>query len=126
MVEKQSCLRGKRVAVGILIAVLAVLGFGVLPGDSAAFESFAEGTGHGQEHPEFRAVAYDYVVRGSRAMRTHPFGVPSRGLIMAIRSAPLLPKKFAVNPTSRLHYESFSRGPLCAYLHLCSEQSPED
>src|SRR5206468_4301059 len=63
---------------------------------------------------------------GSAAVRTRPCGLPTGGTIMALRSIPLLPKRFAVNPTSQLHYQNFGRGPLVAYLHLCSEQSVSD
>ena len=52
--------------------------------------------------------------------------VPAKTVIIALRSTPMLPKKYAVNPTSRQHYEDFSRGPLSAYLHLCSEQDVPD
>ena len=41
---------------------------------------------------------------------------------MALRSLPFLPKDLAVNSTSALHYRRFAMGPLCAYLHLCTEQ----
>src|SRR5438045_5925841 len=53
-------------------------------------------------------------------------GLRAGAIVMAIRSMPGVPKRFAVNPTSRLHYDHFEQGPLCAYLHLCSEQSVAD
>ena len=59
-------------------------------------------------------------------MMTRPFLIPAKSTIMTLRSAPGLPKKYAVNATSALHYENFSRGPLSAYLHLCSEQDVPD
>lgn len=107
------------------LAVLALIGLvalGISGADEAAFRGFDEATARWQANPEFRAVAIDYCVRGSRAMRTRPMGVPSRRVIVALRSIPGLPNDIAVNPTSRLHYENFTRGPLSAYLHLCSEQ----
>jgi hypothetical protein len=94
--------------------------------DVAAIRSFDEGVDRWQTNPEFRAVAIDYCNRGSEAMRIHPAMVPAARVIMAIRSIPGLPKEFAINPTSELHYRNFTRGPLCAYLHLCSEQDLPD
>jgi hypothetical protein len=111
-----------QIGLGIAIAVSALIAFGISGADDAAFRSFDEATACWQANPEFRAVAIDYCVRGSRAMRTRPLMIPSTRLIIALRSLPLLPSKFAVNQTSRLHYRNFTRGPLCAYLHLCSEQ----
>jgi hypothetical protein len=94
--------------------------------DVAAIRSFNEGVDRWQTNPEFRAVAIDYCNRGSEAMSIHPVMVPAARVIMAIRSIPGLPKEFAINPTSELHYRNFTRGPLCAYLHLCSEQDLPD
>lgn len=108
------------------VVLLAGLGFGVSGRDEAALRSFTGAVDRWQDHPEFRAVAIDYAVRGSEAMRSRPFFVRASGLIIAVRSVPGLPKQYAVNPTSRLHYENFSRGPLSAYLHLCDEQSVPD
>lgn len=106
----------------LVLASCAVLGFGLMPGDEAAFRTFDEAVLRWQRNPEFRSVAMEYCVLGSRAMRTHPLGIATRRAIMGLRSLPLLPKKYAVNPTSRSHYEDFTRGPLSAYLHLSSEQ----
>jgi len=94
--------------------------------DVAAIRFFDEGVDRWQTNPEFRAVAIDYSIRGSQAMSIHPAMVPAERIIMAIRSLPGMPKEFAVNPTSELHYRNFTRGPLCAYLHLCSEQDLPD
>jgi hypothetical protein len=94
--------------------------------DETALRSFAEAVDRWQVNPEFRAVAMDYCVRGSAAMRTKILGMPAKKVIIALRSTPMIPKKYAVNPTSRQHYEDFSRGPLSAYLHLCSEQDVPD
>jgi hypothetical protein len=94
--------------------------------DLAAIRSFNESVGRWQTNPEFRAIAIDYSIRGSQAMSIHPAMLPAQRIIMAIRSVPGLPKEFAVNPTSELHYRNFTRGPLCAYLHLCAEQDLPD
>ncbi len=94
--------------------------------DVAAIRNFNEGVDRWQTNPEFRAVAIDYCNRGSEAMSIHPAMVPAARVIMAIRSIPGLPKEFAINPTLELHYRNFTRGPLCAYLHLCSEQDLPD
>src|SRR5205823_5965576 len=56
----------------------------------------------------------------------HPLGIPARRLILGLRSIPGLSPRYAINPTSRLHYENFTRGPLSAYLHLSGEQSMPD
>lgn len=94
--------------------------------DVASIRSFNEGVGRWQTNPEFRAVAIDYSIRGSQAMSIHPAMLPAARVIMAIRSLPGIPKEFAANPTSELHYRNFTRGPLCGYLHLCSEQDLPD
>src|SRR5579871_2675243 len=89
--------------------------------DETALRSFSEAVDRWQVNPEFRAVAMDYSIRGSAAMRTSFLWMPAKRVIIALRSIPMIPKRYAVNPTSRQHYEDFSRGPLSAYLHLCSE-----
>ncbi|HZK79502.1 MAG TPA: hypothetical protein VFC46_00505 [Humisphaera sp.] len=114
-----------------LFAILLLLGvvlitFGISGPDEAAFRAFDESVDRWQTNPEFRAVAIDYCIGGSRAMMTRPFLIPAKSTIMTLRSAPGLPKKYAVNATSALHYQNFSRGPLSAYLHLCSEQDVPD
>ncbi|MDB5292985.1 MAG: hypothetical protein JWL69_4226 [Phycisphaerales bacterium] len=119
---RKAAARLRHFALGLLLFVLALFAFGLDGHDEAAFRSFSEACDRWQSNPEFRSVAIDYTIRGSAAMRTHPFFIPTQRSILAVRSLPLLPKKFAVNPTSRLHYQNFSRGPLCAYLHLCGEQ----
>jgi hypothetical protein len=105
-----------------LLILTGLIGFGVGDGDCAALSGFTRAANRWQVDPEFRTVAVEYSEKGSTAMRVRPFLIPARREIMAIRSIPGLPKEFAVNPTSRAHYENFSRGPLCAYLHLASEQ----
>jgi hypothetical protein len=119
---RKASARLRRFALGFVLFVLALFAFGLDGHDEAAFRSFSEACDRWQSNPEFRSVAVDYTVRGSTAMRTHPFFIPTRRSILAVRSLPFLPKKCAVNPTSQLHYQNFSLGPLCAYLHLCSEQ----
>jgi len=104
----------------------AMITFGISGSDEAAFRAFDEAVDRWQVNPEFRAVALDYCIGGSRAMRTRPFLIRAKATIMAMRSAPGLPKKFAVAPTSGLHYDNFTRGALSAYLHLCSEQDVSD
>jgi hypothetical protein len=115
----------RRVGRGAFLLALLFTGlmaFGLSGADYAALLSFTQAVDRWQHDPEFRTIAVEYSVRGSAAMRTRPFFVPAKRLIIAIRSVPGLPKEFAVNPTSRAHYENFSRGPLSAYLHLCREQ----
>jgi hypothetical protein len=110
----------------LLLIVTAAFGFGLSDGDVASLRAFTRGVDQWQHDPEFRTIAVEYSIVGSGAMRSRPFGVPASRLILAIRSIPGLPKDLAVNPTSRAHYENFSRGPLSAYLHLCREQDVPD
>jgi hypothetical protein len=117
--------RGKfaRIAwIGALVLCLAAA-FSVSPSDEAAARGFLERAADWQRNPEFRGVAIDYCVRGSRALRTRPFMIPARSLVLGVRSLPGMPKQYAVNDTSFAHYDAFSRGPLSAYLFLCDEQS---
>lgn len=118
--------RKRRILLIVSLTVLILLGFGLSPSDEAAFRTFATAVDRWQANPEFRSIATEYCALGSRAVRTRPWGLPTGKIILAIRATPLLPRKYAVNPTSRLHYENFGRGPLVAYLHLCSEQSIGD
>jgi hypothetical protein len=108
------------------LLLCALFDFGLSGPDSAAVRSFIGETDRWQVNPEFRTVAIDYSVYASNAMRIHPAMVPARRVIMGVRSLPFMPKEFAVNPTSQLHYTHFSAGPLSAYLHLCSEQDMPD
>lgn len=114
--------RRGRAAWAVVLVACAWCGFGISGADESAYRAFNEGAVRWQSRPEFRAVAIDYCVRGSRAMRTRPLLIPAKRFIITLRSAPFLPKSVAVNPTSRAHYEDFSRGPLSGYLHLCGEQ----
>jgi len=110
----------------ILWATCALLAVGVSGADDAAVRTFDGAATSWQSDPEFRRVAMEYCVLGSRAVRTRLMGLRAGAVVMTIRSLPGLPKRFAVNPTSKLHYDHFEQGPLCAYLHLCSEQSVPD
>ena len=92
-------------------------------GDDAAIRGFAEQTPRWQHDPEFRSIAMDYCIRGSRSMQARLMGVSARSVVMTVRSIPFLPARFAVNPTSQAHYESFGAGPLSGYLFLCGEQT---
>lgn len=114
--------RLRKTALVVAFVLCALFDFGLTGSDSAAVRSFIGEADRWQVNPEYRTVAFDYSVSASAAMRIHPAFVPAKRIIMAIRSIPFLPKEFAVNPTSQLHYARFSTGPLSAYLHLCSEQ----
>ena len=115
--------RRRRVVVTFLIGLFAaLLVFGLSGADVGAWRAFDEATGRWQVNPEFRSVCFEYCLLGSRAVRTTPFWLNGRQAIMTLRSIPFLPKRFAISPTSHSHYQSFDRGPLCAYLYLCGEQ----
>lgn len=111
-----------RIAFVCILLLSAWFAFGISGADEAAYRSFDDAANRWQHNPEFRAVAKEYCELGSRAMRTRPLFFSAKREIIAVRSIPGLPPTLAVNPTSRLHYQNFSRGPLSAYLHLCSEQ----
>src|SRR4051812_41162042 len=112
--------RGRRRfgAVIVLAALCAWMAFGLSGVDQAAVRSFEESAEGWQRNPEFRTVAIDYCVRGSRAMRARLLNVSASTIVLTVRSAPFIPERFAVNATSKAHYENFSKGPLSAYLHL--------
>jgi hypothetical protein len=120
--------RGKIAHATWIVAFVLCLAaaFSVSPSDEAAARGFLEQAARWQSNPEFRTVAIDYCVCGSRALRTRPFMVSARSLVLGVRSVPGLPKQYAVNDTSFAHYDAFSRGPLSAYLFLCDEQSVPD
>lgn len=107
----------------IALSLCAYAAVGISGADESAMRAFEESARQWQTSPEFRWISTDYCIRGSRALRTLPFRVPGRSLVVAVRSLPFLPQRFAINSTSRAHYENFSKGPLSAYLHLCGEQS---
>ena len=118
--------RTGQILFAVMLALCALLTFGVTADDEAALRGFDEAADGWQADPEFRAVAMDYCVRGARALHTRPLLLSADNVMMGLRSLPFLPKRFAVNPTSRAHYDNFGRGPLSAYLHLCGEQSVRD
>lgn len=111
-----------RAALIVFFLLCAWFAFGISGADEGAYRAFDDSALRWQINPEFRAVAFDYCRCGSRAMHTRPLFIPAKKFIIAIRSIPGLPNSIAVNPTSRQHYENFSRGPLTAYIHLCGEQ----
>jgi hypothetical protein len=105
----------------LLFLLLIALGFGTTGSDYTKLCHFTESVDQWQHNTEFRQVAMQYVTRGSDAMRSRPMGFSAASWIIAIRSLPRMPKEFAVNETSRAHYQNFAKGPLSAYLHLCTE-----
>jgi hypothetical protein len=105
----------------VVLSAWAWLGFS--SADEAAVRHFDASARAWQTNPEFRRVAADYCLDGSRALATRFMWVPAGGVVVALRSLPFLPRALAVNPTSALHYRRFSGGPLIAYLHLGTEQS---
>jgi hypothetical protein len=108
----------------VVAAVLCVaFAFGLSARDAATLRSFADSVDRWQVNPEFRSLAAEYSVRGSEALRTRPILAPADRVIILARSCPLLPERYALTASTRLHYEDFGRGPLCAYLHLCDEQA---
>jgi hypothetical protein len=115
-----------RAAFAVLVLISVLFGYGVPGRDRATLEAFTDAVDRWQVHPEFRALAAEYSVRGSEALRTRPLLVPADRLIIVARSCPLLPERYGLSPTCRLHYENFSRGPLSAYLHLADEQGVRD
>lgn len=110
----------------LLFIVSLAIGWGVSPSDIARLRTFRTAVDRWQHDPDFRAVAIEYVTLSNDAMRTHLLGIASRHVIVALRCLPGLPPSLAINPTSRLHYRDFTRGPLTAYLHLCGEQGVAD
>ncbi len=82
------------------------------------------GIDHWQINPEFRTAAMQYCILGSAATRTRFLFIRTGSVVMALRSIPMLPKRFAVNPTSRSHYDDFGRGPLCIiFISAANNQS---
>ena len=119
----------RRLAFYLALALLLLSligGFGSFPGDAAQVAAFRHAVDRWQHNPDFRAVAIEYSILSNRAMRTRVALLRPGRILMFLRSVPYLPPELAVNPTSALHYENFTRGPLSAYLHLCSEQGLED
>jgi hypothetical protein len=118
--RRRALLRG---SFAIAMALCAAFAFGLSAGDAASLRSFTDSVDRWQSNPEFRSLAAEYSVSGSEALRTRPLLVPADRLIIVARSCPLLPERYGLTPTCRLHYEDFTRGPLSAYLHLCDEQA---
>jgi hypothetical protein len=110
----------------LVLLITLVIGFGSTAQVQSDLSVFTAASRRWQEHPDFRKVSYEYVVFGSRAMRTRPLGLTASDWIIWIRSLPIMPKNFALNDTSRAHYFNFSQGPLSAYLFLCYEQDLAD
>jgi hypothetical protein len=115
----------KRIAIVIAAVVFLVacaLAIGITPGDLARIRAFDGAVSRWQSNPDFRAVTFEYVDLGSRAMQARICGIRAKSAIMAFRKIPGLPESLAVNPTSQSHYDDFSRGPWAAYFHLAGEQ----
>jgi hypothetical protein len=115
----------KRVAGVMLIALFAIasaFGFGITPGDWQKLTAFDQAVARWQRNPDFRAVTFEYVDLGSRAMQTRLCGIRAKAAVMAFRKIPGLPKSIAVNSTSQSHYDDFAAGPWRAYFHLSAEQ----
>src|SRR5436305_385699 len=90
---------GRRVIVVVVLtlvmAILAMLGFGLSGPDEAALRTFSTSVERWQSHPEFRTIAIEYCKQGSAAAGTDPWGIPTRKIVLTLRSLPLLPKKYA-------------------------------
>jgi hypothetical protein len=114
------------VALAIVAALAAALGFGMTPGDARRVSAFGEAVRRWQVNPDYRAVSAEYVTLGVEAMQARLCGVSAGHVIMAFRSIPGLPDHLAIGNTSAAHYDAFSRGRLSAYLHLASEQGLND
>jgi hypothetical protein len=112
-----------RVVLALLILFALAVGFGTPSTDCEKMRLFADAVQRWQHYPDFRKVQVEYVEIGNEAMRTKCAFVSATGGIMCLRSLPGLPAHLRVNPTSQAHYENFTRGPLCAYLHLTGETS---
>jgi hypothetical protein len=110
------------VIAAMVFAVSCALAFGITSGDLSRIRAFDQAVNRWQANPDFRAVTFEYVDLGSRAMQARICGIRAKTAIMAFRKIPGLPESLAVNPTSQSHYDDFSRGPWAAYFHLSGEQ----
>ncbi|MDB5296322.1 MAG: hypothetical protein JWO31_2305 [Phycisphaerales bacterium] len=110
-----------RLAFALLLFLALLLGFGTSSADLGRLQAFVDSVDNWQRNSEFRQVTTQYVTRSSDALRTHPYRILAADWIVWIRSQSFVKKEFAINPTSRVHYANFSKGPLSAYLHLCTE-----
>jgi len=108
-----------------LLALVLAAGLGVADEHVVAMRRFAQSVRRWQVNPDFRPIATQYASLGYEAMRTRVAGIAAADLMMAVRSIPGLPERYAAAPTSRKHYDNFSGGPLSAYLHLMGEQHIE-
>jgi hypothetical protein len=111
-----------RVALILIFTIACVFGFGITRSDWEKAVAFDRAAVRWQRNPDFRAVTFEYVDLGSRAMQTRIAGVRVKTAIMWFRRIPGLPESIAVNPTSQSHYEDFAAGPWRAYFHLSAEQ----
>jgi hypothetical protein len=109
-----------------LLLFLFTMGYGISEADAERLRVFSAAVDRWQVNPEFRAVGGEYAVLGYEAMRAKFWGISTSRVVMALRSIPGLPATLDVDPTSQKHYDSFSAGPLSAYLHLCSEGNTQD
>src|SRR4051794_3075978 len=103
----------RRVAIAACVVVYAVacmFAFGITTEDTAHIRAFDSAVQRWQVAPDFRAVTFEYVDLGSRAMQTRICGVRAKSAIMAFRRVPGLPESIAVNPTSQSHYDDFAAG----------------
>lgn len=114
--------RTARGLAALLQVGVLVLGFGTTSGDAEKLRAFDDAVARWQHDPDFRPVQTQYVELGSQAVRTRVAGIRTGEAILMLRSLPGLPEYLRVNSTSQAHYQSFSDGPLSAYLHLAAEQ----
>src|SRR5882724_13584617 len=98
-----------------VFAVACVLAFGIAPEDIDRIETFDRAVARWQIAPDFRAVTFEYVDLGSRAMQARICGISAKTGIMSFRKLPGLPESIAVNSTSQSHYDDFAAGPWRAY-----------
>jgi len=111
-----------RIALGLVILLILMIGFGTSSSDAEKMRLFADAVQRWQHNPDFRQVQIEYVEMGSDAMRSDIAFIPSKKVIMWLRSLPGLPEHLRVNDTSFSHYQDFTLGPLSAYMHLTGEQ----
>ncbi len=115
----------RSVAAGLGLLVLLAVAFSISGEDAGRVSAFADAVSRWQVNPDFRKIGPQYAIFSNQALQARPFGVSASKFILFLRSAPFLPHRYAVAPTSWTHYRNFTHGPLSAYLHLCSEQGLE-
>src|SRR5690349_11514747 len=123
---KISALWAARILLSLVILFALMMGFGTSASDAEKMRLFADAVEKWQHNPDFRQVQVEYVEMGSEAMRSKLAFVPSKQVIMWLRSLPGLPPDWKVNDTSLSHYTDFTLGPLSAYMHLTAEQGLTD